>query len=82
MVDAQEKSIYFFVSEHRDRDAAKNLKKKTLKTTQNQQPRGITTDKYATTEVAIPEMIYSGIVSVKTTIRQIKYLNNIVEQDH
>ncbi len=27
-------------------------------------------------------MIYSGTLSVKTTLRRIKYLNNIIEQDH
>ena len=27
-------------------------------------------------------MIYSGTLSVKTTLRKIKYLNNIIEQDH
>jgi IS6 family transposase len=27
-------------------------------------------------------MIYSGTLSVKTTLRQVKYLNNIIEQDH
>ena len=27
-------------------------------------------------------MIYSGIISVKATIRKVKYLNNIIEQDH
>jgi len=55
-VDSQGKTIDFFVSEYRDKDAA--------------------------TEIAIHEMIYSGILSVKTTLRRIKYLNNIVEQDH
>jgi transposase-like protein len=39
-------------------------------------------DKDAATEIAIHEMIYSGILSVKTTLRRIKYLNNIIEQDH
>ena len=48
----------------------------------NQQPRVITTDKYVATEVAIYEMIYSGALSVKTTLRRIKYLKNIIEQDH
>ena len=42
------------------------------------QERGL----YAATEVAIHEMIYSGIVSVKATLRKVKYLNNIIEQDH
>ncbi len=27
-------------------------------------------------------MIYSGTLSVKTTLQKIKYLNNIIEQDH
>jgi len=81
-VDSKGKTIDFFVSEHRDKDAAKNFFKKALKAIHNQQPRVVTTDKYGATEVAISEMIYSGIFSVKATIRQIKYLNNIIEQDH
>jgi len=27
-------------------------------------------------------MIYGGILSVKAIIRQVKYFNNIIEQDH
>ena len=27
-------------------------------------------------------MIYSGILSVSITLRKVKYLNNIIEQDH
>jgi len=27
-------------------------------------------------------MIYAGNISSKTTIRKIKYLNNLIEQDH
>jgi len=81
-VDSQGNTIDFFVSEHRDKDAAKNFFKKALKATHNQQPRVITTDKYAATEIAIHEMIYSGMISVKTTLRKVKYLNNIIEQDH
>ncbi|MBP2629086.1 MAG: family transposase, partial [Firmicutes bacterium] len=74
--------IDFFVSEHRDKDAAKKFFRKALKATYNQQPRVITTDKYAAIEIAIYEMIYSGTLLVKTTLRRIKYLNNIIEQDH
>jgi len=81
-VDSTGKTIDFFVSEYRDKNAAKKFFKKALKATHNQQPRVITTDKYSATEVAINEMIYSGIVSVKATIRKVKYLNNIIEQDH
>ncbi|WP_378956987.1 DDE-type integrase/transposase/recombinase [Pelosinus sp. sgz500959] len=72
----------FFVSEYRDKDATKKFFKKALKSIHNNQPRVITTDKYAATKVAIYEMIYSGTLSVKTTLQKIKYLNNIIEQDH
>jgi len=34
------------------------------------------------TEFAIYEMISDGIISSKTTLRKIKYLNNMIEQDH
>ena len=81
-VDSKGNTIDFFVSEHRDKDAAKKLFTKALKATHNQQPRVITTDKYAATEVAIYEMIYSGILSVSTLLRKVKYLNNFIEQDH
>jgi len=27
-------------------------------------------------------LIYDGSISVKTTLRKVKYLNNIIEQDH
>ena len=45
-------------------------------------PRVITTDKYFTYEILINELIYSGKLSCNTQHRQIKYLNNIVKQDH
>ena len=81
-VDSEGNTIDFFVSEYRDKDAAKKFFKKALKALHNQQPRVITTDKYVATEIAIYELIYDGSISVKTTMRKIKYLNNIIEQDH
>jgi len=81
-VDSQGKTIDFFVSERRDKDTAKKFLKKALKAIHNQQPRVITTDKYAATEVAIYEMISEEILSIGATLRKIKYLNNIIEQDH
>jgi IS6 family transposase len=81
-VDSGGKTIDFFVSENRDKDAAKKFIKKALQAQHNQQPRVITTDNYAATEVAIHELIYGGTLLAGTTIRKIKYLNNIIEQDH
>jgi len=69
-------------SENRDKKSAEKFFKKALKADHNQMPRVITTDKYFTYEILINELIYSGKLSCNTQHRQIKYLNNIVKQDH
>ncbi len=45
-------------------------------------PRVISTDKYASTEYAIIEEQASGNIDKDIEQRKIKYLYNIVEQDH
>ena len=81
-VDSTGKTIDFYVSERRDKKAAKQFFCKALRAVHNIQPRVITTDKYAATEMAILEEKYYGDISCRTQHRMIKYLNNIVEQDH
>jgi transposase, IS6 family len=81
-VDSEGATIDFWISEKRDKKSAETFFKKALKATHNQSPRVITTDKYYTYEVLINELIYGGNLSCNTQHRQIKYLNNIVEQDH
>jgi len=81
-VDSAGNTIDFYVTENRDKKAAKKFFKKALKTKHNQMPRVITTDKYGATEIAITELIYSSDISCTTTHRKTKYLNNIIEQDH
>ncbi len=81
-VDSNGNTIDFYFSEKRNKQAAKNFFKKALGSIHNQQPRMITVDKNKAYEVAIPELIYGGVLSCRASFRQIKYLNNIVEQDH
>jgi IS6 family transposase len=81
-VDSDGGTIDFCLSKNRDKQAAKKFLKKALGSSHNQMPRVITTDKYAATEVAILEEIYSSTLSCKVQHRMIKYLNNIIEQDH
>jgi transposase, IS6 family len=81
-VDSEGIIIDFVVSDNRDKKTAKEFFKKALGTSHNQQPRVITTDKYGATEVAITVLIYSKNISCKATHRMVKYLNNIIEQDH
>jgi IS6 family transposase len=45
-------------------------------------PRTITVDKNAAYPKAISEMKKHGELWPRSTLRQVKYLNNIVEQDH
>ena len=59
------------LSTKRDRKAAKRFFKKALGSNHNQMPRIITVDKNASYPIAIDELN-----------RRVKYLNNIVEQDH
>ncbi len=81
-VDSKGGTIDFYVSERRDKPAAKKFLKKALKAEYNQMPRVITTDQYKASEMAILEETYFGDLSWKTQHRMCKYLNNIVEQDH
>jgi len=81
-VDSDGDTIDFWLSGNRDKKAAHKFLKKALRSTHNQQPRVITTDRYRATEVAIAEGINFGVLSCRTHHRMVQYLNNIVEQDH
>lgn len=81
-VDSSGQTIDFWLSEQRGKDSARKFLQKAMRAEHNQMPRVITTDKYPATEVAIAEEIYLGDLSVMTQHRMVKYLNNIVEQDH
>lgn len=81
-VDSEGNTIDFYVSKNRDKKSAKKFFIKALRASHNQQPRVITIDKYAATEIAIIEEKYYGDLDCKTQYRTTKYLNNIIEQDH
>jgi transposase, IS6 family len=81
-VDSEGNTIDFYVSKNRDKKSAKKFFEKALRAIHNKQPRVITIDKYAATEIAIIEEKYYGDLDCKTQYRTTKYLNNIIEQDH
>ena len=66
------------VSTRRDHKATIKFFRKILGNKNHQKPRAITTDKNA----AYPISIKSIKTFRRTEHRQIKYLNNIIEQDH
>ena len=75
-------TLEFLLSETRDAQAVKRFFQKTLGTSQAASPRVITVDKNAAYPKAWRRTESRGIMPVSCKLRQIKYLNNIVEQDH
>jgi putative transposase len=78
-VDKHGKTIDFLLTEQRDEQAAKKFLTKAIRR-HGQVPETITIDGSAANEAAIKS--YNEEHGTAITLRKIKYLNNIVEQDH
>ncbi|OUB33086.1 IS6 family transposase [Bacillus thuringiensis serovar yunnanensis] len=81
-VDAKGNTIDFYLSKTRNHRAVKHFFKKALQSFHVSKPRVITVDKNPAYPIAIEELKKEKKMSVDIQIRQVKYLNNIVEQDH
>jgi len=81
-VDSQGKTIDFLLSAHRDAEAAKRFFRKAMQAAHNQEPRVINVDKNAAIPKAIDELKEKKELSKGVELRQNKYLNNRIEQDH
>jgi transposase-like protein len=81
-VDSQENTLDFLLTAQRDALAAKRFFRKTLKAIHTQTPRVITKGKNPAYPKAIKELIAEKKLPKEVKLRQKKYLNNIVEQDH
>ena len=77
-VDKYGQTIDFLLTEQRDTEAALKFLKKAIR--HNGLPETITIDGSDANEAAIKR--YNQEHGTAITIRQVKYLNNIVEQDH
>jgi len=81
-VDSKGNTIDFHLSKTRDHKAAKRFLKKALRSCHVSKPRVVTVDKNPAYPVAMEELKKEKKIPVGSQIRQVKYLNNIVEQDH
>src|SRR5271163_3704168 len=81
-VDSRGQTIDFLLSAKRDAEAAKRFFRKALAQPNIVNPRTITMDKNAAYPKAATEMKKDGGLWRRSRLRQVKYLNNIVEQDH
>ena len=81
-VDSEGKTLDFLLTAKRDAQAAKRFFRKALNAVQTQEPRVINVDKNAAYPKAMDELKEKEELSLQVELRQNKYLNNIVEQDH
>ena len=81
-VDSEGNTLDFLLTAKRDAQAAKRFFRKALNAVYTQEPRVINVDKNAAYPKAIDELKAKEELSDQVEVRQNKYLNNIVEQDH
>lgn len=81
-VDSEGNTIDFYLSKVRNHKAAKRLFQKALRSFHVAKPRVITVDKNPAYPIAIEKLKEVKKMPEGIQMRQIKYLNNIVEQDH
>jgi transposase, IS6 family len=81
-VDFEGKTIDFHLSKTRDKKAAKRFFKKALRFFHVSKTRVITVDKKPAYPIAVEELRKEKSIPSGMKLRQKKYLNNIVEQDH
>jgi transposase-like protein len=79
-VDQEGQTVDFYLSEHRDIEAAKAFFRKAI--LHNGVPAKITLDGYQASHRAVEGLQQEKVVPAETVIRSCPYLNNIVEQDH
>jgi putative transposase len=79
-VDKYGNTIDFLLRAKRDAAAAKAFFKKAIKN--NERPEKVTVDKSGSNKATLDSCNHDVGESEEIEIRQIKYLNNIVEQDH
>ena len=81
-VDSRGQTIDFLLSAKRDAAAAQRFSRKALGQPHTVNPRTITVDKNAAYPAAVTALKREGELWRFSRLRQVKYLNNIVEQDH
>jgi transposase-like protein len=81
-VDSRGQTIDFLLSAKRDTEAAKRFFRKALGQPHTVNPRTITVDRNPAYPCAVEQMKEDGELWRFSRLRQCKFLNNIVEQDH
>ena len=81
-VDKQGNTIEFMLSARRDVSAAKRFFKKMMRAEHRRLPFSISVDKNAAYPDAFTSSQEEKVLPKDGTLRRVKYLNNVIEQDH
>jgi transposase-like protein len=81
-VDKQGNTIKFMLSAKRDVSAVKRFFKKMMRAEQRRLPFSISVDKNAAYLEAFTSSQEEKILPTDCNLRRVKYLNNVIEQDH
>jgi transposase, IS6 family len=81
-VDSTGATLDFMLSATRDADAAEQFFRKVLDASHTTLPRVITVDRNAAYPPAFDALQHDNTLPEACRLRQCKYLNNVVEQDH
>jgi transposase-like protein len=81
-VDKEGQTIEFMLSTKRDVSAAKRFFKKMMRAEHRRLPFSISVDKNAAYPAAFSSSQVESVVPKDCKLRRVKYLNNVIEQDH
>ena len=81
-VDKQGQTIEFMLSAKRDISGAKRFFKKMMRAEHRRSPFSISVDKNAAYPEAFSTSLAERVVPQDCKLRRVKYLNNVIEQDH
>jgi len=81
-VDSSGQTIAFLLTAKRDTAAAKRLFRRGMAHPGKALPRGINVDQNRAYPAAVAELKRGGTIRRRCKLRQCKYLNNVVAQDH
>jgi IS6 family transposase len=75
-------TIEFMLSARRDVSAAKRIFKKLMRADHRRLPFTVGTDKHASYPEAFAASVAKKVLPRDCKLRRVKYLNNVIEQDH
>ncbi|MEA3007123.1 MAG: hypothetical protein QOI94_2392, partial [Acidobacteriaceae bacterium] len=81
-VDSTGQTIDFLLTAKRDAAAAKRFLRNAIEASGNAMPRVMNVDKNPAYPAAVEALKADGMISRRVELRQCKYLNNMIEQDH